>query len=70
MYNSLVTTAGASFGIYLVLPMASGWLVAIAVVQAAFFSNGKPGRLLELKTKRPRNSGTFRRSDGAVRRAD
>jgi hypothetical protein len=29
-------------GIYLVLPMASGWLVAIAVVQAAFFSDGNP----------------------------
>jgi len=38
---------------YLVLPMASGWLVGIAVVQAAFFSdaNPSPGALWAASTR-------------------
>ena len=42
-------------GIYLVLPMASGWLVgiAVAIVQAAFFSdaNPSPGALWAASTR-------------------
>ena len=44
-----------SLGIYLVLPMASGWLVgiAVAIVQAAFFSdaNPSPGALWAASTR-------------------
>ena len=43
----------ASASTYLVLPMASGWLVGIAVVQAAFFSdaNPSPGALWAASTR-------------------